>query len=195
MPECPSEPNAPAGTALLDGDLIIASLADAAAAAHLSEVSGTLRIDPSFPGVLSLPNLVRVGGDVYLEGHAVAGAPVTEWAGITALRLPNLTRIGGQLFVYLTGSLTETDLRKLDTVGDRVYYMRNLALRRIGLDSLQDGAVDIQASPQAASCEIDAVCAQIGGTGCGAQYSDPDCTCERRCGRLEPACPAWPAGG
>lgn len=193
-PECPSEAQAPIGSDVLDGDLVIASLADAAAAEHVSEVSGTLRIAPSFPGVLSLPNLVRVGGDVYLEGHVVAGAPEAEWAQITELRLPNLTRIDGQLFLYLTGALTETDLRKLKTVGERVYYMRNLALRRIGLDLLEDATVDIQASPQAAGCEIDAVCAQIGGTSCGTEYSDPDCTCEQRCGRLEPNCPAWHAG-
>lgn len=195
-PECPIEPIAAAGGDVLDGDLVIASVADAAAAEHLSEVSGTLRIAPTYPGVLFLPNLVRVGKDVHVEGHVVAGAPEAEWARITELRLPNLTHVGGQLFVYLTGALTETDLRKLETVGERVYYMRNLALRRIGLDLLQNAAVGIQASPQAASCEIDAVCAQVGGgTSCGSQYSDPNCTCEPRCGRLEPNCPAWHAGG
>jgi hypothetical protein len=180
---------------VLDGDLIIATVADAVAAEHVAEVSGTLQIAPTFPGVLSLPNLVRVGKDVYLEGHAVAGAPSAEWSQITELRLPNLTHIGGQLFVYLSGSLTETDLRKLETVGERVYYMRNLALRRIGLDLLKDASVEIYASPQAAACEIEAVCAQVGGTACGSVYSDSNCSCELRCGRLEPNCPAWQTGG
>jgi hypothetical protein len=191
--DCPSQPAAPAGSDVLDGDLVISTIADALAAQDLSEISGTLQIAPTFPGVLSLPNLVRVGKDVYLEGHVVAGAPEAEWAQITELRLPNLAHIGGQLFVYLTGALTETDFRKLEAVGERVYFMRNLALRRIGLDLLKAADVGIQASPRAAACEIDAVCGQVGG--CGAEYSDPNCTCELRCGRLEPSCAAWQAGG
>jgi hypothetical protein len=186
--DCPSPPPAPQAGDALDGDLTIASAADAEGAAGLAEITGSLLIAPSFPGVLYLPELQRVGGDVYLEGHVVAGAPESEWASITELRLPNLESIGGELFIYLTGALVETDFRSLQTVGSRVYYMRNLALRRIGLDSITAGPVDIQASPLAASCEIDAICAQIGATGCGSQYSDPDCSCLERCERLEPSC-------
>jgi hypothetical protein len=185
---CPSLPPAPAAGDVLDGDLALASTADAEGAAGLSGITGSLRIAPSFPGVLHLPNLQRVGGDVHLEGHVVAGAPESEWASITELRLPNLQSIGGELFVYLTGALVETDFRSLQTAGSRVYYMRNLALRRIGLDSISAGPVDIQASPLAASCEIDAICAQIGATSCGSQYSDADCSCVERCERLEPDC-------
>jgi hypothetical protein len=187
---CPSVPPA-TGSEVFDGDLFIVSAADGEAAAKWSEITGSLRIEPTYPGVLSLPNLERVGGDVYLEGNAVAGMEESPWALITELRLPNLKSIGGQLFVYLTTQLVETDFRNLETVGYRVYYMRNLALRRIGLDALVvDGTagVSIQASPVAASCEIEAIC---GGPGCGEQYSDADCTCEQRCDRLEPSCAAW----
>lgn len=186
--ECPSPPPAPETGDMLDEDLSIASTADAEGAAGLSEITGSLLIAPTFPGVLYLPNLQRVGGDVYLQGNVVAGAPESEWASITELRLPNLQSIGGELFLYLTGALVETDFRGLETVGSRVYYMRNLALRRIGLDSLAQGPVDIQASPLAASCEIDAICAQVGASGCGSQYSNPDCACVARCTRLEPRC-------
>jgi hypothetical protein len=173
---------------VLEGDVTIATTTDAEGASELSEITGSLVIAASFPGVLSLPNLQQVGGDVHLEGNAVAGAPESTWASITELRLPNLQSIGGELFLYLTGALVETDFRSLETVGTRVYYMRNLALRRIGLDSITTGPVDIQASPLAASCEIDAICARIGSMGCGSQYSDPDCTCIEHCGRLEPSC-------
>jgi hypothetical protein len=129
-----------------------------------------------------------VAGDVRLEGHAVAGVPASEWAAITVLRLPNLKSIGGELYLYLTGALVETDFRSLASVGDRVYFMRNLALRRVGLDAIMAGSVSIQASPVAAACEIEAICAQVGSTDCGAGFSDPACSCETRCGRLEPRC-------
>jgi hypothetical protein len=187
---CPDEPPAPVAGDVLEGDLLIATPGDAESASSWSEITGTLRIASSYPGVLDLPNLVRVGGDVFLEGNAVAGMDESTWAQITELRLPNLASIGGQLYVYLTAKLVETDFRSLESVGYRVYYMRNLALRRIGLDSLSNAAAStsIQASPEAASCEIEAIC---GGAGCGEEYSDADCTCEVRCGRLEPHCAAW----
>ena len=172
----------------MPSDLIIANAADAISAASVAEVGGSLVIQPSFAGELDLPNLQNVAGDVRLEGHAVAGAPESEWAAITALRLPNLQSVGGEVFVYLTGQLLETDFRRLATVGERVYFMRNLALRRVGLDALMAGSVSIQASPLAAACEIEAICARVGSTGCGAEYSDPACSCETRCTRLEPRC-------
>jgi hypothetical protein len=187
-PSCPSTPPAPQAGNVVPSDLIIANAADAIAAVSVAEVGGSLVIRPSFAGELYLPNLLNVAADVRLEGHAVAGAPASEWAAITALRLPNLQSIGGQLHVYLTGALVETDLRSLTNVAEGVYFMRNLALRRLGLDALMAGSVSIQASPEAAACEIQAICARIGSTGCGAEYSDPACSCETRCGRLEPRC-------
>jgi hypothetical protein len=187
-PECPNAPPSPQAGNIVEGDLIIADAADATAAFSVAEVGGSLVIEPSFPGELNLPNLQSVAGDVHVEGHAVAGAPESQWAAITALRLPNLQSIGGELFLYLTGALVETDFRRLTFVGERVYFMRNLALRRVGLDVLMTGSVSIQASPVAAACEIEAICAQVGSTGCGAEYSDPACSCEMRCGRLEPLC-------
>jgi hypothetical protein len=186
--DCPSPPPAPRAGEVLDGDVTITSATDAEGAAGLSEITGTLLIASSFSGVLYLPNLQRVGGDVHLEGDVAAGAAESEWAGITELRLPNVQSIGGELYLYLTGALVETDFRSLEVVGSRVYYMRNLALRRIGLDSITAGPVDIQASPLAASCEIDAICARIGAPSCGSEYSDPDCSCVERCQRLEPSC-------
>jgi hypothetical protein len=185
---CPKLPPAPEAGQVLDGDLTVSSVADAESALPIAEITGSLVIAPSFPGVLYLPNLRRVGADVQLQGNAVAGRPESEWAAITELRLPNLERIDGELYLYLTGALVETDFRSLQTVGDRVYYMRNLALRRIGLDSIMAGSVSIQASPQAAACEIDAICEQVGAASCGAEYSDPDCDCAYHCGRLEPRC-------
>ena len=187
-PTCPSDPPPPQAGGVVEGDLIIADAADAVSALSVAEVRGSLVIEPSFPGELDLPNLQNVGGDVRLEGHAVAGAPESQWAAITALRLPNLQSVGGELFVYLTGQLVETDFRRLTVVGEQIYFMRNLALRRVGLDALVDGSVSIQASPVAAACEIEAICAQVGSTGCGAEYSTPGCSCETRCGRLEPSC-------
>jgi hypothetical protein len=185
---CPSAPPPAEPGKVVEGDLVISGAAEAISAFSVAEVSGSLVIEPSFPGELNLPNLQRVGGDVHLEGHAVAGAPESEWAAITALRLPNLQSIGGELFLYLTGGLVETDFRRLAFVGERVYLMRNLALRRVGLDALMAGSVSIQASPVAAACEIEAICAQVGSMGCGAEYSDPACSCELVCGRLEPRC-------
>lgn len=185
---CPKLPPAPEADQVLDGDLTISSVADAESALPIAEITGSLVITPSFPGVLYLPNLQRVGADVQLEGNAVAGRPESEWAAISELRLPNLERIGGELYLYLTGALVETDLRSLHTVGERVYYMRNVALRRIGLDSITAGSVSIQASPLAAACEIDAICERVGAGSCGAEYSDPNCDCAEHCGRLEPRC-------
>jgi hypothetical protein len=170
------------------GDLTIATADDAAAARDISDITGSLVILRSFAGVLDLPNLKRVGGDVRLLGDMVATSDERTWAAITELRLPNLERIEGELFLYLTGLLVETDLRSLQAVGERVYYMRNVALRRIGLDSLTSGSVQIQASPLAASCEIDAICGQVGASDCGAEYSDSTCACVEECGRLVPAC-------
>jgi hypothetical protein len=185
---CPSAPPAPETGNVVPGDLIIRQAADAVAAFSVAEVAGSLVIEPSFPGELSLPNLQNVAGDVRLEGHAVAGMPESQWAAITALRLPNLQSVGGELYVYLTGQLVETDFRRLAIVGEQIYFMRNLALRRVGLDALMAGSVSIQASPVAAACEIEAICARVGSMGCGAEYSDPACSCEMRCGRLEPRC-------
>ncbi len=184
---CPAAPEEPEAGATLDGDLIVGSLQDAEAALTISEVGGSLVITRSFPGELYLPHLRRVGHDVRLQGDAAMG-PESSWAAITRLRLPHLESVGGELYVYLTGSLVETDFRGLKTVGVRVYYMRNLALRRIGLDSLTSASVSINASPLAASCEIVAICSQVGATDCGSEYSDPDCQCVEQCGRLAPQC-------
>lgn len=183
---CPSLSPPEAGDVVAT-DLIITTVDDAASALAISEVGGSLLISRTFPGVLHLPNLRRVGGDVRLQGDQVM-IPPESWSAMTELRLPHLESIGGELFLYLTGALVETDLRSLKTVGKRVYYMRNVALRRIGLDSIANGSVSIQASPLSAACEIDAICKRIGATDCGAEYSDASCSCVEQCGRLEPHC-------
>lgn len=149
-------------------------------------MTGDITVLPSYTGALELPNLLRVGGSVIVWGDAVEYSDI--WHGITALRLPNLTSIGDELFVYLTQCLAETDFRSLRSVGYRVYYMRNLGLRRVGLDSFEQGAVEIAASPLVAVCELDAICMRVGIPICGQQYSNEDCTCATRCGRLEPHC-------
>jgi hypothetical protein len=185
-PGCAAIP-APVPGGVHEGDLVIASAADIETARALSEVVGNVIIDSHYCGAVDLPNIVTVGGSVTLSGDAVAGNLLSN---ITALRMPNLTSIGDELFVYLTDSLVETDFRSLQTVGYRVYYMRNLGLRRIGLDALGQSSVSIAATPLAASCEIDAVCTQAGVPTCGSiSGAQTNCTCETLCGRLEPVCP------
>lgn len=187
--ECESGADSPASGRSVEGDLLIVSPADAEAAQDVSEITGSLEITTAFEGVLDLPNLVTVGGRVSISGGSSADGQSVVWPGITELRLPNLTSIGDELYVYLTDALVETDLRSLTHVGYRVYYMRNLALERIGLDALSYADVSIQSCPVAAACEIDAICARVGQTECGRVYSDPDCTCNERCGRTESSCP------
>jgi hypothetical protein len=173
---------------VLEGDLVIATRADAEAARAISEVTGDVTVLPSYCGVLELPNLVTVGGSVRVSAQTSDDAQEVIYPDLTALRLPNLTSIGDELFVYLAYSLVETDFRSLESVGYRVYYMRNLALRRIGLDSLTATDATFAACPLAAPCEIEAICNQVGSSGCGATSSDVTCTCETRCERLEPVC-------
>jgi hypothetical protein len=185
-PPCPAKPVAVPGD-VREGDVVIATRADAEAARTLSEITGDLTVLPSFCGALELPNLVTVGGSVRVEAELSAPQQLT-WPDLTALRLPNLTSIGNELYLYLTDMLVETDFRSLESVGYRVYYMRNMALRRIGLDSLSQGSVMIMASPLAAPCEIEAICNQVGSTNCGATTPEVTCTCETRCERLEPVC-------
>jgi hypothetical protein len=185
-PACPAKPVAVSG-AVHEGDVFIATRDDAEAARAFSEVTGDLVVLPSYCGALELPNLVTVGGSVNVSG-GVTDAQEVLYPDVTALRLPNLASIGDELYLYLTYSLVETDFRSLESVGYRVYYMRNLALRRIGLDSLTQASVSIMASPLVAQCEIDAICNQVGSTSCGTTTSEVTCTCETRCERLEPVC-------
>jgi hypothetical protein len=186
-PGCPTPPTAVPGE-VREGDLVIATRADAEAARALSEVTGDVTVLPSYCGVLELPNLVTVGGSVRVSAEMSEDAQDVFYPKVTALRLPNLASIGNELFIYLAYSLVETDFRSLETVGYRVYYMRNLALRRIGLDSLTQASATFSACPLAAPCEIEAICNQVGSTGCGATSSEVACTCETHCDRLEPVC-------
>jgi len=186
-PECPLRVAYAAGV-VHEGDLVIAGADDLDAAGNISEVTGDVHVLPSYAGVVDLPNLRKVGGSVRVSGEISTDAESVIWPELTELRLPNLTSIGGELYVYLTDALVETDFRSLERVGAQVYFMRNLALRRVGFDSLVEASVQIQAAPVLAACEIDQVCAQVGGVSCGAEYSDPDCTCQVICGRVESSC-------
>ncbi len=189
-PGCAPYP-APVAGGVLEGDLYIATAADAEAARGYSEITGNLLVDPRYCGVLELPNLVRVGGDVNASGSS-SSTEVT-WPNLTVLRLANLESIGGEIMVYLTMALVETDFRSLESVGVRVYYERDLALRRIGLDSLTDvSQVLIEAVPVAARCEIEAICSQVPAApaaSCAITGGMNTCTCETTCGRLTPVCP------
>jgi hypothetical protein len=186
-PACAPKPVALPGN-VHEGDVVIATRADAEAARALSEITGDLTVLPSYCGPLELPNLVTVGGSVRVQPENLGDTQQKIYPELTALSLPNLTSIGSELFLYLAYSLVETDFRSLESVGYRVYYMRNLALRRIGLDSLTQGDVTLAALPVAAPCEIEAICNQVGSTGCGATTPEVTCTCETRCERLEPVC-------
>jgi hypothetical protein len=172
----------------VEGDLIVAFASDAAAARDVSDIDGDLIVLTSYAGALELPNLERVGGSVRVSGETSADGKSVVWPQITELRLPNLTDIGDELYVYLTDALVETDLHRLERVGTQVYFMRNLALRRAGLDSLREGSVSLQACPVLAACEVEAVCSNVGASSCGEQYSDPSCSCELVCGRIESSC-------
>jgi hypothetical protein len=104
--------------------------------------------------------------------------------------LPNLKSIGGEIMVYLTNALVETDFRSLESVGYRVYYERNIVLRRFGLDSLaQTGSLVFSACFEAARCELEAICSQVAPTTCAISTGLTTCACETSCGRLAPVCP------
>jgi len=171
----------------LDGDLVLAGVADAQAAESLSEVTGSVIVLPSYEGPLALANLTRVGGSVRVEAVLIENATEYDYPRVTDLALPNLETIGDELYLYLATSLVEADFRALIEVGTQVYVHRNVALRVLRLDSFEQGGVLITANllPQ---CAIDAVCAQVGGQSCGNSLSPEGCACIPRCGRLEPDC-------
>jgi hypothetical protein len=123
----------PAAGAVWSGALEIGTAADVAAARGYAEVTGGIFVDAAFSGVVDLPDIVSVGGDVYIES-----------TGVTAVRMPNLSRLTGMLWMYLNLSLSEADFRSVG-VASRVFINRNPKLTLIRMDSLRqaDGGLEI----------------------------------------------------
>ena len=177
---CAVEP--PAGGTVFEGSITINNAADAVAAQAYIEISGSLVLGSAFTGVVDLPRLRTVGGDVYAEG-----------GGMTNLRAPNLTSIANDLWIYLVTQLVEVDLRSLVTVGGRLWVYRNPKLATLRLDALRQVAEDVQIrddSPLAA-CVVDDIAAHItaGMTKTALGTPHPDCHCETVCNHAEERCP------
>ena len=174
----------PVGDAVYDGSVEITDPSDAAAILSFAEITGTLSVRPPFTGVLELPNLRRLGGDLFVEGSS-GEPPVPDH--VTELRLPNLERIDGQLWIYLAWNLVAVDLHELETVGSRFWIHRNIELRTLRLDSLSEIGADVQVSGNLSlpSCMTDPIMpiASLafanGGT---------SCWCEAVCEHLEGRC-------
>ena len=131
---------------------MIYNAADATAAQAYTGITGSLVMGVGFAGVVDLPRLRTVGGDVFAEG-----------GGLTNLRAPNLTSIGNDLWIYLVTALVEVDLRSLVTVGGRLWVYRNPKLATLRLDALRQVAEDVEIrddSPLGA-CVVDDIVSHI----------------------------------
>ncbi len=173
---------APAGGTVFEGSITINNAADATAAQAYSDITGSLVIGIAFAGVVDLPRLRTVGGDVFAEG-----------GGITNLRAPNLTSIGEDLWIYLVTALVEVDLRSLVTVGGRLWVYRNPKLATLRLDALRQVAEDVQIrddSPLGA-CVVDDIVSHVtsGMTIVALGTPHPNCHCETVCNHAEERCP------
>jgi hypothetical protein len=114
----------PAST-VIPGDLALASIADAARAACVTEVSGDLVVDASGLTTLDLAVLVRVAGGLRLESSS----------GLTRIALPRLEEVGGDLTVRDNGLLTTLDLGALTSVGGD-FLVRGNRLATLDLPAL-----------------------------------------------------------
>lgn len=185
-PDCPSE-SQPLEGDVVEGDQVIATAEQANALRTVTQITGDLQVASSYSGVLELPNLRVLGGSLVVESPLIENHTAIDWGRMTELRLPNLQSIGGRLYLYLTNALVETDFHRLESVGAEVYIYRNVALRRIGLDSLsQAPSVYFADDLAAAQCEVDAICSRVGKI-CG-PAGGSKCSCELLCGRIVPHC-------
>lgn len=184
--DCESGPEALEGS-VHQGDLLIASDADALAARAYSAVSGTISVSPDFAGTLDLPSLLEVGG-LRAEGDASSEDAVT--AQIKAIRMPNLARVRGTLWIYLAFELLEADLRKLETVDERFWIHRNTELATLRLDALRTVGEDVQITgnqklPACALERIDANLRAAGNTNVSISggLQETGCECKLVCGQ------------
>lgn len=181
---CERAPEALEGS-VHEGDLAIASEADALSARAYSAVSGTIRVSPNFAGTLDLPNLLEVGG-IHAEGDASSGELIT--AQIEAIRMPNLVRVRGTLWIYLAFELLEADFRKLETVDERFWIHRNRALAALRLDALRSVGQDVQISgnPDLSACALEMIQANVtAGDGMliAGGVRENGCECKLVCGQ------------
>ncbi len=175
----------PAPGTVLEGDLVLSTPGDVAAAQAYAEVTGNLEVSPGLQ-VLELPNLVAIGGDIRFESLS-----------LVTLFLPNLRTLGGELWLYLNMELLEADFRNLERVGESIYIHRNIALRSIQLFSLESiGGVPvsdptpIEFSAQLAlpTCFEDRLIEMIPQLETQLIGSQVECTCTLECDLLVADC-------
>lgn len=184
-PTClPDDPAS--GDGAFVGDVTLATEDDVAAIADVAEIHGSLRVTETFSGVLSLPNLTYLGGELHVEG---SDGPPSLPNQVTSVRLPNLERIDGQLWLYLAWNLRELDLRSLESVGGQIFIMRNISLQVARFDSLTEveGGVTFSAQLSLPGC-ITEPFPLIGGESLANGSADQDCHCESPCGYLQARC-------
>ena len=176
----------PQGNGVLEGDVILRRPSDVVAISGFAEIRGSLHILPTYSGVVDLPNLQKLGGDLHVEGTS---SPTTGTILLTTLRLPNLQRIDGGLWMYLASQLVELDLHSLESVAGEVFIMRNLSLRVVRLDRLTavDDSVIFSAQTSLPSCATVAVSVLTDVTLANG-FADTDCHCESPCGYPQARC-------
>lgn len=176
----------PLGSGAFEGDVTLSTPDDVAAIADLAEIRGSLRVLSTYSGVLDLPNLRLLRGDLHVEGTP---GPATVVNQLTSLRLPNLERIDGEVWIYLAWNLGELDLRSLESVAGQLFIMRNVSMRVARLDALAEvaGGVTFQAQTSLPSCVTDPV-PLLADTALANGAADTRCHCESPCGYLEAKC-------
>jgi hypothetical protein len=184
--ECESGPEALEGS-VHQGDLLIASDADALAARAYSTINGTISVSSDFAGTLDLPSLLEVGG-IRAEGSASSGELVT--AQIKAIRMPNLARVRGTLWIYLAFELLEADFRKLEAVDARLWIHRNTELATLRLDALRSVGEDVQITDnfKVPACALERIEANLSAAGTTSMnisggLQETGCECRLVCGQ------------
>ncbi|WP_157906949.1 hypothetical protein [Sorangium cellulosum] len=184
--DCESGPEALEGS-VYQGDLLIASDADALAARAYSTINGTISVRSDFAGTLDLPSLLEVGG-IRAEGSASSGELVT--AQIKAIRMPNLARVRGTLWIYLAFELLEADFRKLEAVDERLWIHRNPELATLRLDALRSVGEDVQITDdfKVPACALERIEANLTAAGITSMnisggLQETGCECRLVCGQ------------
>ncbi|WP_437791644.1 hypothetical protein [Sorangium sp. So ce693] len=184
--DCESGPEALEGS-VHQGDLLIASDADALAARAYSAINGMISVRSDFAGTLDLPSLLEVGG-IRAEGGASSGELVT--AKIKAIRMPNLARVRGTLWIYLAFELVEADFRKLEAVDERLWIHRNTELATLRLDALRSVGEDVQITDdfKVPACALERIEANLRAAGntsmnISGGLQENGCECRLVCGQ------------
>jgi hypothetical protein len=153
-----------AGAAVVTGDVVITTQAEADALACATIIDGDLTVRPAAP-VVSLPNLEQVTGNVLIEVEDPSPGSDAERADLPALRT-----IGGNVrFHHLTPNYNVTvdlGLPALTSLsGDLALDIRSFNGRHIGPENLQSvaGNVTIAANGDLYARELLAALQTIGG--------------------------------